>query len=181
MCLNMVPSHKVDPEPNTWKRGCTLDPPQPTIPPSGGTRMLHKHKYHLDVGTETVVYFSNPVAMGKFSQFRNPLQHVSFFGKCYQCKYAAHSQKYCPLRYCKLCKSYGHSEMVCWKRNSMTDEVNPALKACINASEIAEVAASDAAAAAAAAAEAVDQAAVDPEAPNAQLFTDRLSLPESSE
>jgi hypothetical protein len=27
----------------------------------------------------------------------------------------SHSQKYCPLRQCKLCRTYGHSEIVCHK------------------------------------------------------------------
>ena len=174
----MVPSGNADLGKHTqqWKRGCTLDPPQSTIPPSGGTRMLHKHKYHLDVGKETVVYFDNPVAMGKFSQFRNPLQHVSFFGKCYQCKYAAHSQKYCPLRYCKLCKSYGHSEMVCWKNKTDMEAISPALKACLEATEVAEAAATAAETAAIAAANAASAALSD-----AQPFTGQLSLQESGE
>jgi cbb3-type cytochrome oxidase cytochrome c subunit len=40
-------------------------------------------------------------------------RHVTFHGSCYYCGYASHSQMYCPLRWCKVCKQYGHSEAVC--------------------------------------------------------------------
>ena len=43
------------------------------------------------------------------------LSAISFFGRCFQCQYMSHSQKYCPLRQCKLCRTYGHSEIVCHK------------------------------------------------------------------
>ncbi len=144
-----------------WRRGCSLDPhtsAADTIPSGGGIRISHRHHYHLEIGKETIVYFSNPVSMSKFSQFSNPLQHVSFFGKCYHCKYSAHSQKYCPLRYCKLCKTYGHSEMVCWLRNEASSE-EAALSAVLAAAEIAAEAAEAAAEAAEAAQVAADMAA----------------------
>ena len=144
-----------------WRRGCSLDPhtsAADTIPSGGGIRIRHRHHYHLEIGKETIVYFSNPVSMSKFSQFSNPLQHVSFFGKCYHCKYSAHSQKYCPLRYCKLCKAYGHSEMVCWLRNEASAE-EAALSASLAAAEIAAEAAEAAAEAAEAAQVAADMAA----------------------
>jgi len=41
------------------------------------------------------------------------INSVSFYGRCFQCQYVAHSQKYCPLRQCQTCKKYGHSEIVC--------------------------------------------------------------------
>ena len=165
----------------TWKRGCTLDAPQSTIPPSGGTRLAHRHRYHLDVGTETIVYFDNPVSMSRFSHFRNPLQHVSFFGRCYNCKYAAHSQKYCPLRYCKMCKSYGHSEVVCWMRN---DTASPSSRAAIAAAAVAEAAAAAAEIAAAAAeiaAAAADSAAEEAAAAAASGSTRMLLSPDPGE
>lgn len=37
----------------------------------------------------------------------------SFFGKCFECQYMSHSQKYCPLRFCKNCAAYGHAEITC--------------------------------------------------------------------
>lgn len=41
------------------------------------------------------------------------LNTIAFFGRCFQCHYMSHSQKYCPLRQCKTCKQWGHSETVC--------------------------------------------------------------------
>lgn len=41
------------------------------------------------------------------------LNTISFFGRCFQCHYMSHSQKYCPLRQCKTCKEFGHSEIMC--------------------------------------------------------------------
>lgn len=46
------------------------------------------------------------------------LNAVSFFGRCFQCQYMAHSQKYCPLRLCKSCREFGHSEIVCPRAKS---------------------------------------------------------------
>lgn len=43
------------------------------------------------------------------------LNTPSFFGRCFQCLYMSHSQKYCPLRMCRACNQYGHSEIVCQK------------------------------------------------------------------
>lgn len=43
------------------------------------------------------------------------LNTPSFFGRCFQCQYMSHSQKYCPLRMCRTCKQFGHSEIVCQK------------------------------------------------------------------
>lgn len=71
------------------------------------------------IGNETIVYSKTPRTQRYPPHFNNPLQHVSFFGRCYNCKYSAHSQKYCPLRYCKKCKQYGHTEGVC-KSSSAT-------------------------------------------------------------
>ncbi len=41
------------------------------------------------------------------------LKLTSFFGYCYFCDYARHSQNYCPLRKCSICSQYGHSCKVC--------------------------------------------------------------------
>lgn len=46
------------------------------------------------------------------------LNSISFFGRCFQCHYMSHSQKYCPLRQCKTCKQWGHSETVCRGRRA---------------------------------------------------------------
>lgn len=36
-----------------------------------------------------------------------------FYGCCYICDYEKHNQNYCPLRYCLVCRQYGHSDKVC--------------------------------------------------------------------
>ena len=71
-------------------------------------------KYHLKVGKQQIQYKQNQPSQAHLPR-NSALQYVSFFGKCYHCKYSAHSQKYCPLRQCQQCKEYGHSESVCWK------------------------------------------------------------------
>lgn len=42
----------------------------------------------------------------------------SFYGYCYFCDYALHSQNYCPLKLCEQCDTYGHSYKVCPKNFS---------------------------------------------------------------
>ena len=39
--------------------------------------------------------------------------NYSFYGSCYHCSCADHSQNFCPLRYCRRCYRYGHSDKVC--------------------------------------------------------------------
>jgi hypothetical protein len=60
---------------------------------------------------------SNSAILGS-STSMPALSAISFFGRCFQCHYMSHSQKYCPLRQCKLCRAYGHSEIVCHKLQS---------------------------------------------------------------
>jgi len=43
-----------------------------------------------------------------------------FYGYCYCCDYARHSQNYCPLKLCYNCKEYGHSIKVCQKPRSVS-------------------------------------------------------------
>ena len=69
--------------------------------------------YHLSIGKEIIQYNFTEGGGGTHSLSCSNNNHVSFFGKCYHCRYSAHSQKYCPLRFCKLCNEYGHSEIVC--------------------------------------------------------------------
>lgn len=49
-------------------------------------------------------------------------RRVTFHGCCYYCGYEAHSQMYCPLRWCKVCRHYGHSEAVCSKLRPSREE-----------------------------------------------------------
>ena len=75
-------------------------------------------EYFLGSGNETIQYKINSY---KPQSRTTQLQYISFFGRCYLCKYQGHSQKYCPLRRCKHCQRYGHSEHVCWKTPLPTD------------------------------------------------------------
>lgn len=36
-----------------------------------------------------------------------------FWGKCFLCGCVGHSQRYCPLKYCSKCGTYGHSMVTC--------------------------------------------------------------------
>ena len=73
-------------------------------------------EFHMHVGKESITYNNKRTPRNMGVQAASPLQYVSFFGRCYHCKCSAHSQKYCPLRMCKQCKRYGHSELACWRK-----------------------------------------------------------------
>lgn len=46
--------------------------------------------------------------------FANALRRTSDFqGICYACGVLYHSQSFCPLRFCRRCKQYGHTSRVC--------------------------------------------------------------------
>ena len=45
--------------------------------------------------------------------FGNAHSIPTFYGRCYQCQYMSHSQKFCPLRYCPRCKEHGHADNAC--------------------------------------------------------------------
>ena len=83
-------------------------------------------EFHLHIGKESIVHSTKrtPHNMG-LQQSTGPLQYVSFFGRCYHCKCSGHSQKYCPLRICKQCKQYGHSELACWRKKIRVPSPSP--------------------------------------------------------
>lgn len=77
--------------------------------------------YSMTQGKQRLVHDGGqrPHAANSFSPASaaaTSINAISFFGRCFQCHYMSHSQKYCPLRLCKLCKQYGHSEAVCKKQ-----------------------------------------------------------------
>lgn len=39
---------------------------------------------------------------------------AQFYGSCYHCGHANHSQNYCPLKHCRRCDKYGHGDKVCF-------------------------------------------------------------------
>lgn len=77
---------------------------EPPVPPPRTTFSLTHGRRLLAVQTEPTAA-DNMATPG--------LNTISFFGRCFQCHYMSHSQKYCPLRQCKTCKEFGHSEIMC--------------------------------------------------------------------
>jgi len=49
-----------------------------------------------------------------------------FWGKCFLCSCVGHSQRYCPLKYCSKCSTYGHSVVTCAnpKNNTIRRQLN---------------------------------------------------------
>lgn len=83
------------------------------------TPALVPQTYHLILGTEVIgkhppggsSIWGEPIG----DERKTSTTSVSFFGKCFECHYMSHSQKYCPLRMCKRCGEFGHAETVCGK------------------------------------------------------------------
>ena len=55
-----------------------------------------------------------------------------FWGKCFLCGCIGHSQRYCPLKYCSKCQSYGHSLITCvddsnLKINQVKSSIHPSM------------------------------------------------------
>lgn len=92
------------------ERDMNKPPPQP--PPK-----KHVCIYSLTTGSESVQHVK-AVPVQHLNERQSALNAISFFGRCFQCQYMSHSQKYCPLRQCKACKQYGHSETVCRRQKS---------------------------------------------------------------
>jgi hypothetical protein len=80
-----------------------------TGPDKRQTAFVTDYVFELDRGSEQI---TQPDDAKKKSP--NPV----FFGYCYYCDCAKHSQNYCPLRYCQFCASYGHSAKVCPKNSA---------------------------------------------------------------
>ena len=89
-------------------------------------RVVIQPTYQLTMGKESIVkpsltFLNNAVDTASSDTLvhelsMSNLNSVSFFGKCFQCQYMSHSQKYCPLRFCSTCQEYGHSETTCQPR-----------------------------------------------------------------
>lgn len=74
-----------------------------------GVRVLHQSQKHRDALPEP----SESMPLRGITSRALAQKHVTFRGTCYLCQYTAHSQMRCPLRFCRACKTYGHSEAVC--------------------------------------------------------------------
>jgi hypothetical protein len=71
-----------------------------------GKETIQRHSERL------VVYNNSKVAL--------------FWGKCFLCLCVGHSQRYCPLKYCGKCNTYGHSVVTCAnpKNNTIRKHLN---------------------------------------------------------
>lgn len=48
----------------------------------------------------------------------NDRVYRDFCGTCYNCGWKAHSQNFCPLKECTICRKWGHTERVCYHRKA---------------------------------------------------------------
>ena len=62
----------------------------------------------IDPGEEPPVFFRQKAYI-----FNRKFSSATFFGRCFLCGCAGHSQRYCPLKYCAACDEYGHSVVCC--------------------------------------------------------------------
>ena len=85
------------------------EPSQNDNKKQGSARGPPAIQYHLRVGREQIRYAQYPTQQAHLP--KNSLQYVSFFGKCYHCKYSAHSQVL-PAAAGQRCKQYGQRERV---------------------------------------------------------------------
>lgn len=62
----------------------------------------------IEEGLEPPMFFTQ-----KAYVFNQKFSQNAFFGRCYLCCYPGHSQRYCSLKYCAACDTYGHSALTC--------------------------------------------------------------------
>lgn len=65
-------------------------------------------KTFIEEGLEPPLFFKQ-----KAYVFNQKFSQNAFFGRCYLCCYPGHSQRYCSLKYCAACDTYGHSALTC--------------------------------------------------------------------
>ena len=82
----------------------------PKVESTARTIMYGNTQYILSYGKEEIMQASLPAASKNYLT-------AWFFGRCYYCRVLGHSQKFCPLRYCKICRTYSHTENVCEARH----------------------------------------------------------------
>jgi hypothetical protein len=68
----------------------------------------YEYEYELETGGDNIRHKD---------ESNIPHHTPHFYGYCYNCDYARHSQNFCPLKRCSLCHHYGHSSKVCPDNN----------------------------------------------------------------
>ena len=62
----------------------------------------------IEEGLEPPYFFTQ-----KAYVFNEKFSQHAFYGRCFLCCYPGHSQRYCSLKYCAACDTYGHSALNC--------------------------------------------------------------------
>lgn len=81
-------------------------------PAVGGDGVLPNNLILVEEGKEPPQF-----AASKAYLFNTQFSQVRFFGRCFLCGCPGHSQRYCALKYCAHCDSYGHSMICCGRQN----------------------------------------------------------------
>lgn len=83
------------------------DAPEKALPSPARHRMM----YRVDVGNDRVCTELTPAQGNEWAT-----TSTTFYGKCHNCNYSAHSQKQCPLSKCAFCGAFGHAVSICPSR-----------------------------------------------------------------
>jgi len=81
-----------------------------TLPPVGSA--LPNNLILVEEGKEPPQFSASKAYL-----FNTQFSQVRFFGRCFLCGCPGHSQRYCALKYCAHCDSYGHSIVCCGRQN----------------------------------------------------------------
>lgn len=74
-------------------------------------KKIDDHQYIL-YGNETTVFNAEKLFV------INKSKVSVFWGRCFMCQCVGHSQRFCPLKYCPRCETWGHSIVTCVDKNS---------------------------------------------------------------
>lgn len=74
-------------------------------------KKIDDHQYIL-YGNETTTFNAEKIFV------INKSKVSVFWGRCFMCQCVGHSQRFCPLKYCPRCETWGHSIVTCVDKNS---------------------------------------------------------------
>ena len=78
----------------------------------GGGRLFESEEFLIEMGEEKPVFAASKAYVFNSQNF----SQIRFFGRCFLCAYAGHSQRYCALKYCANCDTFGHSVVCCGRQ-----------------------------------------------------------------
>jgi len=108
---------------------CTRQPIRYQYNVTAGKMNIHKSDSH-SIQTNSSVATSNSI-----SPVVGPTACRDFFGTCFNCGCRAHSQNFCPLKECNVCKKWGHADRVCYHRRALTHGLVTTASVAIGPSE----------------------------------------------